>query len=75
MHELLTTANFSHNRFLHYICHGYYRNISKIVEKTAEDFNLTYNVKPTFGRALLSHIAMLKKLGRMSVDAIPSSAN
>ncbi len=46
------------------ICHVHYRKIAKIVEKTAEDFHLTYNVKPTFIQGLKSHITMLKMLGR-----------
>jgi len=47
------------------ICHVHYRNISGIVEKTAEEFHLSYNVKPTFMSALVSHIRMLKSLGRL----------
>lgn len=48
------------------ICHVHYPKISKIVEKTAEDFHLPYNVKPTFRHALQSHIRMLKVLGQTS---------
>ncbi len=47
------------------ICHVHYRKISNIVQKTAEEFHLPYNVKPTFMKALLSHIRMLKTLGRI----------
>jgi linoleoyl-CoA desaturase len=46
------------------ICHIHYKNLSYIVEKTAKDFNLPYNLKPTFGDALRSHIKRLKELGR-----------
>lgn len=46
------------------ICHVHYRKISEIVERTAKDFNLPYNVKYTFGQALQSHIRMLKILGQ-----------
>lgn len=46
------------------ICHVHYRKISQIVEKTAEDFGLSYNIKPSFGHALQSHIRMLKMLGQ-----------
>ncbi len=46
------------------VCHVHYRKISKIVEQTAQEFNLTYNVKPTLANALHSHVRMLKMLGR-----------
>lgn len=46
------------------ICHVHYRKIAKIVEQTAEDFQLSYNIKPTFTKALQSHIKMLKMLGQ-----------
>ncbi len=46
------------------ICHIHYRKISPIVEKTAREFGFTYNLKPTFFNALVSHIRRLKELGR-----------
>lgn len=46
------------------ICHIHYRKISLIVEQTAHEFNLTYNLKPTFFNALASHRRRLKELGR-----------
>ncbi len=46
------------------ICHIHYKNLSYIVEKTAKDFNLPYNLKPTFGDAVRSHVKRLKELGR-----------
>lgn len=46
------------------ICHVHYREIAPIVEKTALDFGLPYNMKPTFINALASHLRMLKELGR-----------
>ncbi|MBP7238744.1 MAG: acyl-CoA desaturase [Saprospiraceae bacterium] len=52
-----------HHLFPH-ICHVHYSKISHIVEKTANDFGLTYNLKPRFRDALRSHIRMLKVLGR-----------
>ncbi|MFP4093697.1 MAG: fatty acid desaturase family protein [Cyclobacteriaceae bacterium] len=45
------------------ICHVHYRKISGIVSRTASEFNLEYNVKPTFRSAIGSHIRMLKTLG------------
>ncbi len=52
-----------HHLFPH-ICHVHYKNLSYIVEKTANDFNLPYNLKATFGEALSSHVLRLKELGR-----------
>lgn len=46
------------------ICHVHYRRLSKIVEQTAAEFQLPYNLKPTFGHALQSHFRVLKALGR-----------
>lgn len=46
------------------ICHIHYKNLSYIVEKTANEFNLPYNLKPTFGAAFRSHVKRLKELGR-----------
>jgi len=46
------------------ICHIHYRKISFIVEKTAREFGLPYNMQPSFIGALVSHTRMLKVLGR-----------
>lgn len=46
------------------ICHVHYTSLSKIVEETAKEYNLPYNVKPTFRSALWSHMKMLKQLGK-----------
>ena len=46
------------------ICHIHYRKIAPIVERTAHQFGLTYNLKPTFFNALASHVKRLKELGR-----------
>lgn len=45
------------------ICHVHYKKISKIVKKTAEEFNLPYNYKKTFFGAIIDHGKMLYKLG------------
>jgi len=45
------------------ICHIHYRKIAPIVEQTAKEFGLTYNLKPTFLNALSSHVNRLKILG------------
>jgi len=46
------------------ICHVHYKNLSYIVEKTAKEYNLPYNLKPSFGAALSSHVKRLKEHGR-----------
>jgi len=51
-----------HHLFPH-ICHVHYPQIAKIVEGVAADFDIPYNVMPTFRSALVAHGKMLKKLG------------
>ena len=46
------------------ICHIHYKKIAPIVKQTAEEFNLPYLESKTFGGALLSHIRLMRKLGR-----------
>ncbi|MGZ3749879.1 MAG: fatty acid desaturase family protein [Mucilaginibacter sp.] len=46
------------------VCHVHYRRIAPIVEKTALEYGLFYNVKPTFFKALGSHIERLRQLGK-----------
>jgi linoleoyl-CoA desaturase len=46
------------------ICHVHYRCIAPIVERTAKDFGLKYNVNKSFFSAMSSHYRMLKLLGR-----------
>lgn len=46
------------------ICHIHYPEISKIVEKTAQEFNVPYKSAKTFAGAVWSHEKMLWKLGR-----------
>jgi linoleoyl-CoA desaturase len=45
------------------ICHIHYRKIAPIVQQTAIEFGIVYNVKPTFLKALKSHVNRLKELG------------
>jgi len=45
------------------VCHVHYPAIARIVESVANDFNLPYQVMPTFGSAIAAHGKMLKKLG------------
>lgn len=46
------------------ICHVHYRSIAPIVERTAKQFGLTYNLKSSFAAAFRSHVKRLKELGR-----------
>lgn len=46
------------------ICHIHYTKIAPIVERTAKEFGVTYNLKPSFKSALMSHIIRLKELGK-----------
>ncbi len=46
-----------------YISHVHYRKIAPIVEQTAREFGLPYNLKPTFIKAFASHVKRLKELG------------
>jgi linoleoyl-CoA desaturase len=48
------------------ICHVHYKHLAPIVEQTAKEYGIHYNLKPTFRSALLSHIYRLKELGKMS---------
>ena len=46
------------------ICHVHYHDISKIVKKTAEEYNLPYHASNTFISALKHHFSHLKTMGR-----------
>jgi linoleoyl-CoA desaturase len=45
-------------------CHIHYRNIAPIVEQTAREFGIAYNLKQTLLDAFISHARRLKELGR-----------
>lgn len=45
------------------ICHTHYRDISKIVSKTATEFGVKYNLEKSFFTAIMNHGRMLKQLG------------
>lgn len=47
-----------------YISHVHYRKIAPIVERTALEFGLTYNLKPSLIKAVASHVRRLKELSR-----------
>lgn len=46
------------------ICHIHYPKLAPIVENTAKEFGIKYNLKQTLGEAFMSHIKMLKELGK-----------
>jgi linoleoyl-CoA desaturase len=52
------------------ICHVHYKELSKIVEQTAKEYDLPYYVEPTFTSAIVNHAKMLKKLGTEDMHAI-----
>lgn len=46
-----------------YVSHVHYPGIAPIVERTAKEFGLPYNLKPTFWQAVRSHVRRLWELG------------
>lgn len=46
------------------ICHVHYKNISHIVRKKAEKYNLPYYTQKNYFSALVEHTKMLKSLGK-----------
>ena len=56
-----------HHLFPH-ICHVHYKHISKIVRKTAEEFNVPYHYHSTFFGAVKSHFTLLHQLGTGKYD-------
>ena len=45
------------------ICHVHYRNISKIVKETAQEYGVPYNSIDRFREAIAAHAKMLRDLG------------
>lgn len=56
------------------ISHVHYRKIAPIVERTAREFGINYNLKPSFASAFQSHVRRLKELGRKAPADIVRSA-
>jgi linoleoyl-CoA desaturase len=48
------------------ICHIHYPAIAGIIKTTAEEYGLTYNLKPNVWSARGSHFRRLKELGTVS---------
>lgn len=52
-----------HHLFPH-VCHIHYPKIYKIVQETAEEFNVPYHNQPSFIEAVKSHFRVLRRFGR-----------
>jgi linoleoyl-CoA desaturase len=50
------------------IAHIHYPKLSPIVKETMEEFGFEYKVKRTFTGALIDHVKMLNRVGRMDED-------
>lgn len=46
-------------------CHIHYARLAPIIESTAKEYGIKYNLKPSFMAALGSHVRKLKELGRL----------
>lgn len=46
-----------------FVCHTHYGALTRIVEKTAAEFNVPYRQHPTMTRAIRHHLILLKELG------------
>jgi linoleoyl-CoA desaturase len=46
------------------VCHIHYKEITKIVSETAQEFDMPYHVKKSFVQAILDHTKMLRLLGK-----------
>lgn len=54
------------------VCSIHYPEISKIVEQTANEFNIPYNHHETFREAVASHYRTLKKFGDPNFEYTPA---
>ncbi|MFD2188113.1 fatty acid desaturase family protein [Aquimarina celericrescens] len=57
------------------ICHVHYKKISGIVADTAKEYGIPYHTKKTFAAAIMDHIRILRKLGKMQPLPIQSGSN
>jgi len=46
------------------VCHVHYKNLTKIVSETAQEYGMPYHVKKSLGRAIWDHTKMLRLLGK-----------
>ncbi len=46
------------------VCHVHYKNLTKIVSETAQEFGMPYHVKKSMAHAIWDHTKMLRSLGK-----------
>jgi linoleoyl-CoA desaturase len=46
------------------VCHVHYKNLTKIVSETAQEFGMPYHVKKSMFHAIVDHTKMLRMLGK-----------
>ena len=46
------------------VCHVHYKNLTKIVSETAQEYGMPYHVKKSLGHAIWDHTKMLRLLGK-----------
>lgn len=46
------------------VCHVHYKNLSKIVSETAQEYGMPYNVKKSIFHAIVDHVKILRFLGK-----------
>ena len=46
------------------VCHVHYKNLTKIVSETAQEYGMPYHVKKSLGHAIWDHTNMLRLLGK-----------
>jgi linoleoyl-CoA desaturase len=49
-----------------YVCHTHYPQLTEIVKRTAAEYHVPYMEEPTMSSALVSHVALLKRLATES---------
>jgi len=56
------------------ISHVHYPKLSKVIRETVEEFGFEYQLRSSFTQAILDHVKMLHRLGRMEAIELPSLA-
>ena len=49
------------------VCHVHYKNLTKIVSETAQEFGMPYHVKKSMAHAIWDHTKMLRALGKKEI--------
>lgn len=55
------------------VCHVHYKKLTQLVEDTAKEFGLPYNVKSSMFQAIVDHTSMLRELGKKQLVAVTVS--